>query len=211
MATRIILADDHPFIVAGVQALLQRESGIEVVARAASPDALMDVLAVQECDLLVTDLNMSSTRATDGLHMIQTIQRRWPELPIIVLTQQGGAPVIHGLLQLQVRSIVHKLDALAELPAAVTQTINGMRYLSTHVSRVLVESSPIASASCSLSQREADVLRLFASGKTVTDIAGIMNRSVKTVSGHKISVMTKLSLSTDRELYEYARQQQLAR
>lgn len=211
MATRIILADDHPFIVAGVQALLKQDATLQVVADAASPDDLMDVLATEACDLLVSDLNMANSRATDGLHMIQTVRRRWPDLPIIVLTQQGGTAVIHALLQLEVRSIVHKLDALLELPAAVTQTINGAQYLSRHVEMVLAESTLTASSTSMLSERETDVLRLFANGRTVTDIAEIMKRSVKTVSGHKISAMTKLGLFTDRELYEYARRQQIVR
>ncbi|MDI9239810.1 response regulator transcription factor [Lysobacter sp. LF1] len=207
MAFRIVLADDHPIVSRGVRMLLEQASGLRVVAEVASPDELMTVLAATPCDLLVTDFNMPGEQA-DGLNLLQLLGRRWPELPVVVLTQLGNPGTLGNISRLSnVRGVVSKADAVKELHVAINAAVANRNYVSASVKRQLDLSGADASdATAALSKREAEVMRLFASGHTVSEIARQLNRSVKTVSSQKVEAMRKLGVTSDLELYSYARE-----
>lgn len=207
MAFRIILADDHPIVSRGVRMLLEQTSGLSVVGEAASPDELMTVLAATPCDLLVTDFNMPGEQA-DGLNLLQLLGRRWPDLPVVVLTQLGNPGTLGNISRLSnVRGVVSKADAVKELHVAINAAAANRDYVSATVKRQLDLSGTDASdVTAALSKREAEVMRLFASGHTVSEIARQLNRSVKTVSSQKVEAMRKLGVTSDLELYSYARE-----
>lgn len=207
MAFRIILADDHPIVSRGVRMLLEQTSGLSVVGEAASPDELMTVLAATPCDLLVTDFNMPGEQA-DGLNLLQLLGRRWPHLPVVVLTQLGNPGTLGNISRLSnVRGVVSKADAVKELHVAINAAAANRDYVSATVKRQLDLSGTDASdVTAALSKREAEVMRLFASGHTVSEIARQLNRSVKTVSSQKVEAMRKLGVTSDLELYSYARE-----
>jgi len=208
MVFHIVLADDHPIVSSGVRALLEQSPGLRVVAEATSPDELLRVLDSTACQLVVTDFNMPGEQAADGLSLLQLIGRRWPDLPIVVLTQLANPGVLNNIARLgNVRGVVSKSDAMKELPTAVTAATAGRSYLSSAV-RKQIESAQGESAdsTTTLSKREAEVMRLFALGHTVSEIARQLNRSVKTVSSQKVEAMRKLGVKSDLEFYAYARE-----
>lgn len=178
-----------------------------VVAEAASPDELLRTLASTECDLLVTDFNMPGEQA-DGLNLMQLLGRRWPDLPVIVLTQLGNPGTLGNIARLpNVLGVVSKTDAVKELNLAVNAAMAKREFASSSVKRQLEQSrSDNADATTALSRREAEVMRLFASGNTVSEIARQLNRSVKTVSSQKVEAMRKLGVKSDLEFYSYARE-----
>lgn len=208
MALRIILADDHPIVRSGVRALLERSTQVSVVAEVESPDALVKALEQHPCDLLLTDFNMPGGQITDGLNLLGLVQRRWPDLPIVVLTMVSNLGVLRSILASGVRGLLNKSDALNELPLAVNAAAHGRTYVSGALKELLEASSTNepGSTDSHLSKRETEVLRLFASGLTVSQIATQLNRSVKTISRQKMDAMNKLGLKSDLDIYAYARE-----
>lgn len=207
MVFRIVLADDHPIVSSGVRLLLEQNSEFRVVAEATSPDDLIRTLDATPCDVLVTDFNMPGEQTADGLSLLQLLGRRWPDLVVVVLTQLGNPGVLNTIARLpNVRALVSKTDAMRELSLAVKAAALKRHYLSALVKRQLDSHGNSHDGTTELSKREAEVVRLFVSGHTVSDIARQLNRSVKTVSSQKVEAMRKLGVKTDLELYAYARE-----
>ena len=208
MVFHIVLADDHPIVTSGVRALLEQSPGFRVVAEATSPDDLLRVLDSTACQLVVTDFNMPGEQAADGLSLLQLLGRRWPDLNIVVLTQLANPGVLNNIARLgNVRGVVSKSDAMKELPTAVTAATAGRSYLSASVRKQIeLTQGDRADSTPALSKREAEVMRLFALGHTVSEIARQLNRSVKTVSSQKVEAMRKLGVKSDLEFYAYARE-----
>ncbi len=188
--------------------LLESSSNVAVIADVGSPDELIRALERQSCDLVLTDFSMPGGQVADGLNMLGLIERRWPTLPIIVLTMVSNAGVLSSILATGVRGLLNKSDALTELALAVQAVSHDRYYVSTSIQRALdtTSSGAAAAARPMLSKRETEVLRLFASGITVSDIATQLNRSVKTISRQKTDAMSKLGLRSDLDIYTYARE-----
>jgi len=204
---RIILADDHPIFRSGVRALLENHTHAKVIAEASSPVELFDALEKYPCELLITDFSMPGGQVADGLQMLGMIGRRKPDLPVVVLTMVNNGGVLKAVLDAGVRGLMIKTDALSELTLAVQAVAHGRSFLSSGIKHLIDEGgSAHASDQPSLSKRETEVLRLFASGFTVTEIAGQLNRSVKTISRQKMDAMNKLGLKNDLDVYAYARE-----
>ena len=205
MTLRIILADDHPIVRSGVRALLERNN-LRVVAEVGSPEELFAALDQQACDVLLTDFSMPVGPVGDGLGMLEHLRKKWPELPIIVLTMMNNPGVLSSILGTGVRGLLNKSDALSELPLAIQAVSHGREYVSATGGHQLEQMEGHDATRQSLSPREAEVLGLFVSGLTVSQIAEHLNRSIKTVSRQKRDGMAKLGLKTDLEVYAYARE-----
>ena len=148
--------------------------------------------------------------AADGLSMLVRLRLRWPMLPVVVLTMAGNGGVLRAILDTGVLGLLNKSDALNELPLAIRAVERRRRYLGVSIRQLLDAGTGIPAAQTTLSPRETEVLRLFASGLTVSAIARRLNRSVKTVSRQKQDAMAKLGLHSDLEVYAYARENGLA-
>lgn len=206
MPVQVILADDHPIVAAGVRQLLEHDRSMRVVHVASSTDELLETLGSTPCELLITDFSMPGNSAPDGLSMLGTIMRRWPDLAIIVLTRISNPAVLRSIRDTGVRGLINKSDALTELPQAVVSVLNGRTYIAKGPMSLLesAEATVGKSAEAALSPREAEVLRMFASGMSVKDISLQLNRSAKTISNQKLSAMEKLGIKTDVEIFAYA-------
>jgi two-component system capsular synthesis response regulator RcsB len=208
---RVILADDHPVVRGGVRALLEQAGGIGIGAEAATAGELFAALARGDGDLVLTDFSMPGGDAADGLSMLGRLHAHWPELPVVVLTMAGNGSVLRAILDTGVLGLLNKSDALDELAPAIHAAAHGRRYLGGGI-RAVLEASGLhrdTGGEAMLSRRETEVLRLFASGLTVSQIARRLNRSVKTISRQKTDAMAKLGLHSDLEIYAYARQHDL--
>lgn len=208
MTLRIILADDHPIFRSGVRALLESSTASKVIADVGSPVDLLNAIDKHPADLLITDFSMPGGQVADGLQMLGLIRRRQPKLSFIVLTMVNNGGVLKAIQKAGARGLVSKTDALSELTLAVQAVSHGRTFLSSGISRVLDDGGAGSDGDNhpALSKREAEVLRLYASGFTVTEIAGQLNRSVKTVSRQKMDAMNKLGLKNDLDVYAYARE-----
>lgn len=202
---RIIIADDHPVVLMGLRtALLGYSAQFEIVGEASNGKSLLDTLASVPCDLLITDFSMSDeAESNDGLVMLTSIHESYPNLPTIVLTMLNNPALVKGMLAVGVRAVVDKMSFTKELMLAINAVIAGRIYLSEHTKKQLYEYN--ASGLQTLSTREADVVRMFAQGLTVTEIARRTGRSVRTISQQKRDAMRKLGLTGDKQLHEYAK------
>ncbi|KLJ02296.1 response regulator, partial [Luteimonas sp. FCS-9] len=194
---RVYTADERPIVLAGMRAVLQvPDSGIHVTGEATNVHALLWMLQTRiDCQVVVTDFTMQGAdeRAGDGLRMLAQLRSRFPGVGVVVFTEVRNPPLLRAMLELGVHAIVDQSGAVAELPAAIRCASGGRRYVSRAVQRVLDAATGIG-RTARLSRQEAEVVRLFANGKTVSEIALSFSRSVKTVSRQKSDAMRKLGL-----------------
>jgi two-component system capsular synthesis response regulator RcsB len=209
--TRIVVADDHPVVTLGIRALLNERSGMRVVGEASNGRELLALLANEPCDLLITDFSMPYEEGSgDGLPLLKRLRREHPDLPIIVLTMVHNAALTRGMLAAEVNGLVAKVAMMKELQLAIGAVMNGRTYICESMREHVLDWSPAersehAADPAVLSQREAEVVRLYAQGLSVTQIAEQLHRSVKTVSQQKNDAMRKLGITSNTQLFEYAR------
>jgi two-component system, NarL family, captular synthesis response regulator RcsB len=208
MKKRVLIADDHPLILAGVRMLLEARTDIKVAAEASSPDALLQALKAESFDLLITDFSMPGGDAADGLGLLRRVRRDFPDLAVVVLTMISNSGVHGSIVQQGVRGLIDKSSGMAEVSMAIDAVSGGRNYISASFRQGLLESGFDAKAGepARLSPRELEVVRLFASGMTVTAVSEHLSRSVKTVSRQKADAMVKLGLKSDLEIFVYARE-----
>jgi two-component system, NarL family, captular synthesis response regulator RcsB len=206
---RIFIADDHPFTLAGVRAEIERAGEPFVVAGEASNGAaLLKLLEVSHPgDLLVTDFSMRGPqlRDCDGLPLLLTLRRQFPTLPIIVLTEVENPAMLRAMVDAGVRGLVDKISARNELLTAIQKVASGRIHFCRAMRTVLDQAGGLDRAPVRISPHEAEVVRLFVGGLTVSEIAVRLSRSVKTISRQKNDAMHKLGLDNNSQLYAYAR------
>jgi two-component system, NarL family, captular synthesis response regulator RcsB len=193
---RVLIADDHPIVLMGVRHVLAERHDVSIVGEARDPAALLAALAAEPCDVVVTDFAMPGGSASDGLVMLGAIRAGFPATRIIVLTMLTNQALLQTIREAGAFAVLSKRGGLEELP----RTIALLDDPSGGGARPGASGEPAPP----LSPREVEVVRLCASGMTLTDIAQMHGRSIKTVSTHKHNAMTKLGLKSDAELVLYA-------
>ncbi|MHC9244041.1 response regulator [Aeromonas jandaei] len=208
MSFKIILADDHPLILTGIRSLIdQITPHCEVIAEAYQVSDLLNLLQQHHCDLLITDFSMPGDTRSDGLVMIQQLRRDYPNLPIIVLTQIQNSAILQSLIQAGVKGLILKKSVINELADAIRQILLGHRYIGPTVQMLLASAGISGQGNNNLlTPKESEVVRLLASGMSVTQVADYLHRSVKTISTQKKSAMVRLGLQSDSALFLYARE-----
>jgi DNA-binding NarL/FixJ family response regulator len=201
---RIVIADDHAIVREGLKRIVASGEDMEVLAEAADGTEVMQRVRELQFDVLVLDLSMPGR---SGMELIKLARSEKPALRILVLS-------MHQELQYAVRAIrsgasgyLTKESAPAELLQALRKIAAGGAYVTSEVAEQLaLGAMPGGTAATheSLSPREFEVLRLLAGGMSVTEAAGQLTLSVKTVSSHKANLMQKLALHNQSELVRYA-------
>ncbi|MBK3787194.1 response regulator transcription factor [Paraburkholderia aspalathi] len=207
MKIRLILADDHPAVIAGIRHTLAGISTVDVVGTARNSTELAELLSQVPCDVLITDYAMPGGEYGDGLALLSFLRRRYPELEIIVFTTIDNPAVVHEIAKLGVKSVLSKVDDMKHLIFAIHTVHSGAAYFSsgTMTQHDLLQIGRADSKRVQeLSKREAEVVRLYASGQSINEIAGQLHRSKKTVSAQKMSAMRKLGIQRDADLFRFA-------
>jgi two-component system capsular synthesis response regulator RcsB len=200
---RVIIADDHPVVRIGLRMLIDQCRSCSVVAEAEGPDSLLSLLATTPCDLLVTDFCMPGDKQADGLKMLSTVRRCFPSLPIILITMFTNIPTLRSAIAQGVMSIVAKGASAKELPLAINWAGEGRCFISESLRKELAQ---VDTEGLALSTKEREVVRMLASGMTVSEIAEHCKRSVSTISKQKNMAMQRLGVPSDVELFTYARE-----
>ncbi|MEH8177597.1 response regulator [Aeromonas veronii] len=207
MSFKIILADDHPLILTGIRSLIEQITPhCEVIAEAYQVSELFNSLQQYHCDLLITDFSMPGDTLCDGMVMIHKVRRDYPTLPIIVLTQLQNSAIMQSLIQAGINGLILKKSVIDELTEAIRQILLGHSYIGPTV-QMLLSNVDITDPDKinPLTPKENEVVRLLASGMSVTQVADHLHRSVKTISTQKKSAMLRLGISSDSALFEYAK------
>lgn len=205
---RIIVADDHDCVRAGVRRLLLGTRQIEIVGEARDTYGLAELLGTRECDVVVSDIGMPGLDGgANAVSFLRRLLRERTPPAVVVLTMICHAHMLSGLLHLGVSAIVDKRDTTAALIDAIQEALTGGVYLSEHVRIALetTETPPQLRASV-LSAREWEIFQLYVQGLAVHEIAKRLQRSGKTISTQKRTAMRKLGLETESDLIDYARQ-----
>lgn len=206
MNIRVMLADDHPVLVAGVAHALSKIGTIEVVGTANDSSEVMEQLERIPCDILVTDYSMPGGKHGDGITYLSLLRRRFPDLSIIVFTMIENPAIVHEMASLGVRSVVSKSGEIDWLVSAIHAVRVGALYFPT-LAAGAQRASPRDVRDLerpALSKREAEVVRLFVSGLSVNEISKQLNRTKQTVSTQKNSAMRKLGLDREADLFRFA-------
>lgn len=202
----VVIADDHPIVLLGVREIIQRDGRYTVVGEAVSSTELIDQLRKHQPKLLITDFNMPGDATYgDGLKLIEYVLRNFPLTEVLVLTMVSNSLILKRLQELGVAGVIQKNHLHQEIEKALTALRRQRRYISptTEARSVIDRLGQVEDRFQSLSPRELEVLRLFVTGLTVSDIARQLCRSNKTVSAQKISAMRKLDVDTDQALLTY--------
>jgi two-component system capsular synthesis response regulator RcsB len=206
---RLVIADDHPAVVDAVRHLVSIVEGFEVVGEASNAEALLAVLACVRCDIVITDYTLPGGRYGDGVILLEFLVRRHPDLRVIVLTMLETRALMSNILRAGLKVIVSKADEPQYILKGVQAALNDRIYLSPQLDAKLMLRAPEPEPDeddqiAKIGKRELEVLRLYVTGKTVTEIAVQLKRSVKTISTQKQTAMRKLALETEGALFDFA-------
>ncbi|AMS22764.1 DNA-binding response regulator [Pseudomonas synxantha] len=201
----VVIADDHPIVLLGVRELVERDIRFQVVGEAVCSAGLIELLQHQGVDIVITDYNMpGDSPYGDGLKL-EYLKRHFPQVQILILTMISNYLILTRLQELGVVGIIQKSQLHTEIQLALKAIAQRSAYRSLEPPKtsVIETLTAIDERFTSLSPKEFEILRLFISGMSVSDIARRQNRSSKTISAQKISAMRKLEVSSDQDLLAY--------
>ncbi|CAI8958714.1 two-component system, NarL family, captular synthesis response regulator RcsB [Pseudomonas sp. IT-P12] len=203
---RVIIADDHPVVRIGLRMLIDLSRPCVVVGEADGPDSLLNLLSDTPCELLVTDFSMPGNVQADGLKMLSMVRRHHPHTAIILVTMFANVTTLRAAFAQGVMAIIAKDASAKELPLAIKSVREGRRFISQSLRAALLQAeADVEAGPPALSAKEHEVVRMLASGMTVSEIADYFKRSVSTISKQKSMAMQRLGISTDVDLFAYAR------
>jgi DNA-binding NarL/FixJ family response regulator len=203
---RLVLADDHGVLRAGLRALLNGETDMQVVGEAESAEELEHLVRTLQPELAVVDVRMPG----GGLTAVRRIKLELPALKVLVLSQYDDPAYLREALAAGAAGYALKRSSGRELIEAIRSVGRGEAYLHPSLTKVLVEASwgPLARAiepaAEPLSEREVQVVRLVARGYTADEIADRLAIGVRTVKTYKTRAMDKLGVTSRTALVEYA-------
>ena len=202
---RVLLADDHDIVRAGLRRLVEDCGDMEVVAEAA--DGQEAIRQVQETspEVAVVDISMPGL---DGLEVVSRLRLSHPKLPILILTMHEEEQYVVRAIGAGAMGYITKRSAPEQLVNAIRKVHSGGHYLSDSAAEALAvriaKGTPGRSLLDSLSNREIQVLRRLAMGQTNREIAEVFNISTKTIDTYRFRLLKKLNLRNNAELSRFA-------
>jgi DNA-binding NarL/FixJ family response regulator len=205
-AIRILLADDHTLVRAGLRALVESIDGAEVVGESGEGRETLELIGTLRPDVVLLDIGMPGL---NGLEVARRAAEASPRTRVIILSMHAEASYVRQALQAGVAGYLLKGAAVAELPLALASVMRGETYLTPRVSRTVVEgmlgdAAPGADPLAGLTQRQREILQLIAEGRSTKEIAGILDVSVKTVETHRARLMERLGIHDVAGLVRFA-------
>jgi two-component system invasion response regulator UvrY len=201
--TRILLVDDHPVVRQGIKHVLSSAFHPAHVGEAANAEEGLSEVRSTEWDVLVLDLTLPGT---SGLDLLKDLRRERPTLPVLVLSMHPPDQFARRVINAGALGYLSKDTSPNELVKAVGEVIAGRRYVNPAMMQESLEAEESSEAQRPhelLSDREYQVLRMIASGLTVTQVAARLSLSVKTISTYRMRVLEKMQMKTTAELMHY--------
>lgn len=205
MTIRVLLADDHALVRAGIRSLLSAMAEVTVVAEAASGEEALALAAREQPDVVLMDIAM---KGITGLDAAALMRERVPTVRVVILSMHSGEEYVLQALRAGAAGYLLKDAATGELELALRSVMRGESWLSPAVSRQVVEGYVQRTGGDAapevLTARQREVLRLVAGGKSTKEIAFLLNLSVKTVETHRAQIMDRLGIRDVAGLVRYA-------
>ena len=207
---KVLLADDHSIVRAGLSRIVEESGDMEVIAEAADGRETIRLVRETSPDVAVIDISMPGL---DGLEVVSQLHGQCPDLPILILTMHEEGQYVVRAIQAGAMGYMTKQSAPEQLLKAIRKIFEGSRYLTDEAAEALAlrvargsgEQSPLDS----LSMRELQVLRRLAMGHTNREIASAYSISIKTVDTYRSRLLKKLNLRNNAELSRFAMQNRL--
>lgn len=206
---KILLVDDHEVVRDGVKRILDKQPGAATFGEAGTAPEALELVRGQDWDVVLLDISLGGR---DGLEVLKEIKRLRPRLPVLILSMHSEELFARRALKAGAAGYVTKGSPRAELAQAVDEVIKGGVYVSPTLAEKLVldlREGTDRPPHENLSDREFEVLRLIASGKTVGEIADILSLSAGTISTYRARILEKMGMKTNAELTHYAIQNKL--
>lgn len=209
---RVLIADDHTIVRAGVRLLLEAESDIEAVGEAVNGEEALTMAESLRPDVILMDIAMPGT---NGLEATRRIKARWPAMQVLVLTMHRSDEYFFEVLKAGASGYVLKAAETNELISAIRAVARGAVFLYPTMARQLLQDylnrldDPEAGVQPALTPREKEILRLMAEGYSNKEIAEKLVVSPSTIHSHRTNLMKKFNLDSRHDLIQYARQRGL--
>jgi DNA-binding NarL/FixJ family response regulator len=207
MGVKILLADDHRIMRDGLRTLIAKQPDMEVVAEAENGRAAVKLTRKFRPDVIVMDINMPDL---NGIDASRQIVAEFPGTKIIVFSMHTDHQFVAGALKAGVSGYLQKDSAFEELDRAIRTVVANQTYLSSKIAGDVVKGyveklvADDSAAPAFLTDREREVVQLYAEGRTTKQIADRLNLSVKTVETHRRNTMEKLNITSIAELTKFA-------
>ncbi len=205
MAYSILIADDHDIIREGIKNILRKASEFEIVGEASDGEEVLEKVGELKPDILLLDITMPKK---SGLEILDQIQRISKKTKILIISVHKANAYVMRAIKSGVKGYLNKENAADDLLPALRKIAAGQVFLSAEVSSYLLEKASKGPEEIAkekiLSEREEEVMRLVAEGKTAKEISDVLFISVRTVENYKNNILRKLGLHKTSDLIKYA-------
>jgi len=207
---KILLIDDHEVVRAGVKRIFDKHpQGAILFGEASTAGEALDLVRTQDWDAVVLDLSLGGR---DGLEVLKELKQIRPRLPVLILSMYSEELFARRAFKAGASGYIRKDIPRSELIAAINKVVGGGTYVSPTLAEELVvdlRRGPERPPHELLSDREFEVMRLIALGKTVSEIADILFLSVGTISTYRMRILEKMEIRTNADIIRYAIQNRL--
>lgn len=206
MSIKILIADDHQLFREGLINLLSDTTEIEVVAHAENGKIAVEKAIIYKPDIVIMDIGMPVLGGIDATALLKS---KMPDIKIIALSMHSDKHFIKGMLEAGATGYLFKNCTHPQLIEAIETVYAGKKYLSDKITEVLIDDyldkgDDTDNNIEKLSEREFEVLKLFAEGKSTRDISEQLFVSIKTIGTHKQHILKKLNLNSTVDIIKYA-------
>lgn len=204
--TRVLLADDHALVRAGIRALMEKIPNVEVVGEAGTGRKALELARSKLPNIVLMDIAMTEL---GGLEALPRIIKDFPSVKVIILSAHASEEYVIRALREGASGYMLKDSATTELELAINSVIQGKIYLSPSISRTVIDDylqrvSGAVSPLEQLTSRQREILQLIAEGKNTKEIAAALDISIKTVESHRLQLMDRLDIHDIPGLVRYA-------
>jgi two-component system invasion response regulator UvrY len=201
---RILIADDHAIVRAGLRQFIADQVDMEVTAEAASGSETVSAVRAADFDVVLLDISMPDK---NGIDTLKTLRHVKPELPVLMLSAYAEDQYAVNLLRAGASGYLNKEAASTQLVGAIRTVVQGRKYVSPSLAQILadgVSGDAEKPLHAELSQREFQIFCKLAAGAAVSKIADELNLSVKTVSTYRTRILEKMAMKSNADLTYYA-------
>lgn len=204
--TRVLVADDHTLVRAGIRALLESIDGLLVIAESGDGHETLDLITRHLPDVALLDIGMPGL---NGLEVARRVRQAAPRTKIIILSMHADPSYVTQALRAGAAGYLLKGASVEELPLAIKAVMRGETYLTPQVSRPVVDAflrdaGATADPLAGLTGRQREILQLVAEGHSTREIAGRLDVSVKTIETHRARLMARLGIHDVAGLVRFA-------
>jgi two-component system invasion response regulator UvrY len=206
---RILIADDHAIVRRGLKDIILESFPSAVVEEVSNAEELIEKIVQEQWDVVISDLSMPGRSGLDALQQIKLLA---PKLPVLILSMYPEDQYAIRVLKAGASGYLNKDMAPEELVNAINRVLSGRKYITPSVAEKLASNVNFNSDKFPheyLSDREFEVLKLMAAGKSVTDISAVLFLGTTTISTYRARILNKMNLKNNAELTQYALEHKL--